>query len=1098
MLLGKAPYQRLGAPEPRLLACLVPLLPDAVLERAIYGVAGAGLIWERERVRLLGALLARAVDAGRESGIRVRDPVAEMVIHFPAVVPLLPISAVDAALAAVRSYGGGEEERRATALAMLLARSAKPRLEDVLSVVRAPAAYGDRQRAPAVAAAIARLSRPLSQGAMAQLLSTIAVFEKGGDRGYALAALASHLEGEARGSALEGALQAFRADPERTSERILALVELSQQFPEPRRFQMLDSVLDEARDELSGSERALALARIAERVGGSLAQELEREIHTLDVDDGDLFALAAYLSEAQLERALEVLPRARGWLEGALAELAPHLPPDLLAAALEREWPDASLAAVLKTLAPHLDETLSPRALEIARGLESAWEKGRVLAALLPVLPLSLRAEVGPEASSYADARICELWAQLAPGAQRALAADLIDALRGAYGGAEETTPPHETVGPITDPDHTGRDLQESKPESGEHEALSLRTAEKHLVNTGFSLPSQPGQPLSPVSALAPARKHLFWFQVGDRVEGRIDTGEAALPADKLPPHARLSVVLYTFPEGIEIEPGADVGEIQLQPDRSVRVVRPVRQPTGLRDGDPLDGARCLFYPIRTPSEPGTYRLRCNVYYEHVLVQSHLVQATVGARQRDHLAEDREGSPQALRTTCDYTLSNTLATEGLTRLQPHRLSIMLNENGDGTHGFRFFGADEAADQEFKQDATLTGLELQNLIDVARAGLREAAWGDAKPWDEGKRYRYEGGLDGKRVEQLRADLAQLAKRGYRFYDATISRLAGGKTASRSELRALVAALRRLMRRPGGLIQIASKESLQQVVPLALFYDHPLDSTAKLADYRLCPDFVRALGDGTPLLESVCFLDGCPSQSELTVVCPSGFWGYRHNIGMPVSIGGSLAEAVTEIEIQATPHLTVAVSTDLDKERRDKHEKALQGLRQDLGWHHADTRAEALALMETAPSHVVYFYCHGGITEDRLPYIQVGPKGERGITSDLMRALDLFWTQPQPLVFINGCHTTALEPEAAFSLVRGFVETAGAAGVIGTEITVFEQMAVVFGETCLRHFYDGVPLGESVRRARLKLLEEGNPLGLVYDSFAVASLAMVQRA
>ena len=34
------------------------------------------------------------------------------------------------------------------------------------------------------------------------------------------------------------------------------------------------------------------------------------------------------------------------------------------------------------------------------------------------------------------------------------------------------------------------------------------------------------------------------------------------------------------------------------------------------------------------------------------------------------------------------------------------------------------------------------------------------------------------------------------------------------------------------------------------------------------------------------------------------------------------------------------------------------------------------------------------------------------------------------------------------------------------------------------------------GESVRRARLKLLEEGNPLGLVYDTFALASLAMVR--
>jgi hypothetical protein len=1020
-----------------------------------------------------------------------------MVIHFPAVVPLLPDTAVDVVLAAVRSDSGGSEEDRATALALLSARSPAPRLEDLISVVRAPAAYGDRLRAPAVATAIAHLERPLSRDAIAQLLSTIAVFEQGGDRGHALAGLATHLEGTARVSALEGALDAFRADTDRTPERSLALAELSQQFPEPRRSQVLESALNEARDELSDSERARALAWIAERVGGALAKELRREIQMLDVDDPDLFDLAAHLSEAQLGRALEALPLAYGWLEGALAELAPYLSPGLLTLAMEREWPDGSLAAVLETLAPYLDEVLSTRALELARSLEGAWERGRILAALLPVLPSSLRTEVVPAASPYTDERIRERWEQLAPAAQRELAADVIEAMWGTYGGAEEATPPREVTEPAS-PDGTDRGLNESKPGAGEHGALSMRPDEKGLVNTGFSLPSHPGQPLSPASALAPASEHFFWFQVGGRVEGRIDTGEAELPADKLPPQARLSVVLYAFPDGIEIVPGADVGEIQIQPDRSVRVVRPVERPLRLRDEDPLDGARCLFFPVHTPRDPGTYRLRCNVYYRRVLVQSHLVQAEVGAWQPYRSVEGDAVDRQALRTTCDYTLSNTLDADRLTRLQPHRLSIMLNENGDGTHGFRFFGGDEGEAQEFKQDATLTGLELQNLIDVARAGLREAAWGDAKPWEEGKRYRYEGGLDSKRLEQLRADLAQLAKRGYRFYDATINRLAGGSAASPTELRALVRALRDLMRKPGGLIQISSKESLQHVVPLALFYDHPLVSTAEIADYSLCPDFEDALRDSKPLWESVCFRDGCPSLGELTVVCPSGFWGYRHNIGMPVSIGGSLAEAVTEIEVQAEPHLTVAVSTDLDKKRRVKHEKALQGLRQDLGWHHADSRADTLALMENAPSHVVYFYCHGGVTEDRLPYIQVGPKGERGITSDLMRALDLFWTRPRPLIFVNGCHTTALEPETAFSLVRGFVETAGAAGVIGTEITIFEPMAVVFGETCLRSFYDGVPLGESVRRARLKLLEEGNPLGLVYDSFAVASLAMVRRA
>ena len=66
-----------------------------------------------------------------------------------------------------------------------------------------------------------------------------------------------------------------------------------------------------------------------------------------------------------------------------------------------------------------------------------------------------------------------------------------------------------------------------------------------------------------------------------------------------------------------------------------------------------------------------------------------------------------------------------------------------------------------------------------------------------------------------------------------------------------------------------------------------------------------------------------------------------------------------------------------------------------------------------------------------------------------------------------------------------------------GVIGTEITIFEPLATAFAEACLGHFLDGVPIGKAIRLARLKLLQDGNPLGLVYIPFAVSSLALVEE-
>ena len=93
-----------------------------------------------------------------------------------------------------------------------------------------------------------------------------------------------------------------------------------------------------------------------------------------------------------------------------------------------------------------------------------------------------------------------------------------------------------------------------------------------------------------------------------------------------------------------------------------------------------------------------------------------------------------------------------------------------------------------------------------------------------------------------------------------------------------------------------------------------------------------------------------------------------------------------------------------------------------------------------------------------------------------------------------MFINGCHTTAVEPERAYNLVAAFTNLAGAAGVVGTEITVFEPMAQAFAEECFEQFLGGQAIGEAIRRARLKLLKEKNPLGLVYMPFVLASLGL----
>jgi hypothetical protein len=600
-------------------------------------------------------------------------------------------------------------------------------------------------------------------------------------------------------------------------------------------------------------------------------------------------------------------------------------------------------------------------------------------------------------------------------------------------------------------------------------EPLSPPPAHERVVSTGFA-PQAAGQaPIDPNSTLASGEAYYFWLEVGPAVAESIEARPVDLPTDVLPPEARLTVALYAIENGVQLSKTADIGQLRLQPDGRVLVERQPTEALGLPPESELRFRR-LFFPLRTPQREGAVQFRCNIYYEQVLVQSRLIRA--------HVTRVTRPLDGALTSVVDYTLAPRLDAGLLAGLPRHRLSVLLNKNGDGTHGLSFFG-----EQAFKSNASFDGDELQDLIRQARGALRRSAWGDEEPWEEGRVYLYEQPAEG----QFETDLIRFAIRGFRFYAAVIDRLAGDPDAAD--------ALARLMEKPG-LIQIASKESPRHVIPASLIYDYVgFDTTARFADYELCPAFLDALEDDAPLEELRCFQGDCPSRGAETVVCPSGFWGYRHSLGMPVSVAEA-PDASAEILYGEGPSLVVAVSTDPDFKLRAAHEQALRALREGLVWSYADTRAEAVRLMKETKAEVVYFYCHGGVEGD-VPFIQVGPLDERGITADFILSQRIRWDSPRPLVFINGCRTTALEPEKALEFVSILIRRAQASGVIGTEITIFEPLARVFAEECLRRFFDGAAIGDAVRGARLSLLKAGNPLGLAYIPFVLAGLRIVRR-
>jgi hypothetical protein len=594
---------------------------------------------------------------------------------------------------------------------------------------------------------------------------------------------------------------------------------------------------------------------------------------------------------------------------------------------------------------------------------------------------------------------------------------------------------------------------------------------EERVVNTGFAITTQTNSVVDPKMPLTCGKSFYFWLEVGPLVEGAID--EMPTPLPSLPAETRLQVALFVLTDGAKIMTDADIGELHLQDDGVVRVThQPAQVSNVLENSDLLD--RRLFFPIQTSEEPGILSLLCNIYCKQILIQSRLIQARV--MRYPHPMD------WALRSMVNYSLSPSMNPTSLRRMASHRLSLMLNSNFDNTFNFCFFGSSGV--ELFKNDVPRDGLKLQHLIEQARGALRLAAWGRDQEW-RGEVYRYDSVRNLKRLQE---DLIRFAIQGYRIYDAIIGLdgLAGGLDQAE--------ALGKLMREPG-LVQIALKQSPRYVPPIALIYDYPLDTNADLATYTLCPAFIEAFHNNSTLEDLLCFRGDCPTKNILTTICPSGFWGYRHCLGMPLSVGQGL-DVPSEIVYYTALQWTVGVSTDKNFSQREAHIQRMRMLWPNLKWNYADTRNEILTMLKTTTPHLIYFYCHGGVNKNDIPFIQVGPPNEQGITRDNLRAAGIRWFDPRPLVFINGCHTTALEPEKAMEFVSAFIERA-AAGVIGTEITIFEPLACAFAEECLSRFFQGASIGEAVRGARIALLQAGNPLGLVYVPFVLPSLHLVEQ-
>jgi len=295
-------------------------------------------------------------------------------------------------------------------------------------------------------------------------------------------------------------------------------------------------------------------------------------------------------------------------------------------------------------------------------------------------------------------------------------------------------------------------------------------------------------------------------------------------------------------------------------------------------------------------------------------------------------------------------------------------------------------------------------------------------------------------------------------------------------------------------PSAVIQIARLSS-DFVFPWASIYDRRLEIDRSKNQVCLEP-----LKQSTPeAARAAC--GNCSHDEDRNVICLSGFWGFRHIVEQPLGVvkkNKKPISVVREIKAAGKPKATVNVYVGDDFRLRADHQTwIVNQIKQKNG--EAIVADELKEVKDSLPQlqQLCYFYCHGGSSSTGLnPWLTVG-KDERLMPSDLYAlGLEEEWrfNNVRPLVFINACHSIEFTPEALSAFLPELT-TAGASGIIGTEISIYEPLAVEFGEGLIQAFLNGESIGKAVQKLRWQLLLKRNVLGLVYTPYCYADLKLV---
>lgn len=561
--------------------------------------------------------------------------------------------------------------------------------------------------------------------------------------------------------------------------------------------------------------------------------------------------------------------------------------------------------------------------------------------------------------------------------------------------------------------------------------------------------------------ALSPGAVVLLRLDIGPLSPESQVTGARPFPDDKLPAEINLDVMLSSTDFGVA--PDSDgvmglLGEIAhgrfFLPANGDHAITP-------------EGSRYLnFYLV--PKRLRRARARIGYYYRNILVQAQQLVANIG-----------QSGGFEIKT--DFTLSDNL--RNLESFPEHpRISILTNTNGDGTHQIVLRKPGTPFDPNVKGETfSIKDDKIGEIIDDMRTILRDRAPTERQ----------------RRQAVLREDLVQLAPKGLKLWTQVAAQH--------------LHMFQPLLKDPAShVIQVLRPTTSGFAFPWSLIYEIPL-YTDKPTVCKLISDWdgEKPLVSGSPR--------ECPhGPHKKDVLCPFGFWGFRYSIDQLSSTSDSVfsisapdewdfvvAETQYDVDINALSGHVGRLGATLRKRfpsahvREGKNKDAVRGL-----------------LGRDLP--LVYFYCHGEKPNDADSDTYLGVGKHESIKAEELQFWvkewlgedKRVWDRIRPLVFVNACHSLEIHPKTLVSYLDAFVGTARAAGVIGTEVRINQDLAMKVAEQFFdlllaqQQTVDGkakpFTVDEALRTIRLDYLADGNLLGLVYTPYCWAELCVTGKS